>query len=132
MKMIIGGAYQGKIRCAYEYFGFSESDMVNGSICDFEEAFTARCIKSYHKLISRLLAEGVDPVAFTEKLCEANKDVVIIMDEIGCGIVPVEKAERLRREATGRCGCIIAEKSDTVIRVICGIPSFIKGAPPQV
>lgn len=131
MKMIIGGAYQGKIRYACEYFGFSEADMVNGSTCDFEDAFTAVCIKSYHKLISRLLAEGVDPVSFTEKLCDTNRDAVVIMDEIGCGIVPVEKSERLRREATGRCGCIIAENSDAVIRVICGIPSFIKGAPPE-
>lgn len=68
---------------------------------------------------------------FTKRLCETNKDVLIIMDEIDCGIVPLVKAERVRREATGRCGCMIARESDTVIRVICGIPTYIKGAPNE-
>ena len=99
--------------------------------CDFEEAFSARVIKNFHRLILRLIAEGVDPVAFTEKLCEQNKDVVIIMDEIGCGIVPAEKADRIRREAVGRCGCIIAGKCDTVIHMVCGIPSYLKGEPNE-
>lgn len=131
MKMIIGGAYQGKIGCAVRLFGKSEENMVNGNVCDFEEVFTADCLKSYHKMIARLIAQGVDPVQFTERLCETNKDVVVIMDEIGCGIVPLVKAERVRREAVGRCGCIIAAASDTVIRVICGIPEYIKGGPDE-
>jgi hypothetical protein len=63
MKMIIGGAFQGKIGCATELFGINEADMVNGNTCDFEEVFSAVCIKSYHKLIAKLLAEGVDPRA---------------------------------------------------------------------
>ncbi|MCR5600916.1 MAG: bifunctional adenosylcobinamide kinase/adenosylcobinamide-phosphate guanylyltransferase [Ruminococcus sp.] len=131
MKMIIGGAYQGKIRFACNWLDMDRADMINGSTCDFEEAFSADVIKSYHRLIARLLAEGVDPVEFTKKLCEQNKDAVIIMDETGCGIVPIEKSDRTRREVTGRCGCIIARESDTVIRVICGIPTYLKGAPNE-
>ena len=127
MKFIVGGAYQGKIMTACEMFGLKESEMTNGSTCDFEEAFTARCIKSYHRLIARLIAHGVSPVDFTKRLCLENKELVVIMDEIGCGIIPIEKSERKRREETGRCGCIISAASDTVIRVICGIPVFLKG-----
>lgn len=128
MKFIIGGAYQGKIAVACRLFGFTEAEMVNGSTCDFEEVFTAGCIKSYHRIIARLIAQGVSPIEFTKRLCLENQDAVIIMDEIGCGIVPVEKSERRRREDTGRCGCIISSASDTVIRVICGIPVFLKGS----
>ncbi|MBP5433850.1 bifunctional adenosylcobinamide kinase/adenosylcobinamide-phosphate guanylyltransferase [Ruminococcus sp.] len=127
MKFIIGGAYQGKISAAMEIFGIKESDITNGSTCDLEDVFSAKCIKSYHKVIARLLAQGVSPVEFTKRLCLENNDAVIIMDEIGCGIVPVEKSERKRREETGRCGCIISAASDTVIRVICGIPVYLKG-----
>ena len=127
MKFVIGGAYQGKIVTACEMFGLKESDIINGSTCDFEEVFTAKCIKSYHRIIARLMAQGVSPVDFTKRLCLENSGAVIIMDEIGCGIVPVEKSERKRREETGRCGCIISSASDTVIRVICGIPVFLKG-----
>ena len=131
MKMVIGGAYQGKIGFVRDTLGISEENMINGSTCDFEELFTAVCIKSYHKAIARLLAEGVDPVAFTQRLCDKNTGAVIIMDEIGCGIVPIVKSERVRREATGRCGCIIADRSEAVIRVICGIPTYIKGSPDE-
>ena len=49
------------------------------------------------------------------------------MDEIGCGIVPMEKSERVWRENAGRCGCIIAANSVKVIRIVCGIPDIIKG-----
>ncbi len=127
MKFIIGGAYQGKIGTAIELFGVKESEITNGSTCDFDDLFSAKCVKSFHKVIARLLAQGVSPVEFTKRLCLENSDVIIIMDEIGCGIVPVEKSERRRREETGRCGCIISAASDTVIRVICGIPVFLKG-----
>lgn len=127
MIMVTGGAYQGKLDFVYRHFGLSESDITNGSTCDFEEAFSAKCIKSYHRFIARLIAQGVDCVQFTERLCEENRNVIIILDEIGCGIVPSEKSERKRREDTGRCGCIIARSSDAVIRVTCGIPVYIKG-----
>ena len=49
------------------------------------------------------------------------------MNEIGCGIIPLEKSERKWREITGRAGCIIAERAETVYRVCCGIATVIKG-----
>ena len=52
------------------------------------------------------------------------------MDEIGCGIVPIEKTERMLRELTGQCGCIIAEHADCVIRMTCGVPAVLKGELP--
>ncbi|WP_303838467.1 bifunctional adenosylcobinamide kinase/adenosylcobinamide-phosphate guanylyltransferase [Ruminococcus flavefaciens] len=126
MKMVTGGAYQGKLDFVCSHFGMEQVDITNGSTCDFEEVFSAKCIKSYHRLIARLIAQGIDCVQFTERLCSENKDAVIILDEIGCGIIPSEKSERKRREVTGKCGCIIARASDEVIRVTCGIPMYIK------
>ena len=131
MKMIVGGAYQGKIRFACNWLDMDRADMINGSTCDFDAVFSAAVIKNYHRLVARLLAEGVDPVLFTEKLCERSKDAVIIIDEVGCGIVPIDKESRTRREAIGRCGCVIAASSDTVVRVVCGIPTYLKGAPDE-
>lgn len=127
MIMVTGGAYQGKLDFVCRHFGLESADIANGSTCDFEEAFSAKCIKSYHRFIARLIAHGVDCVQFTKRLCAENKDAIIILDEIGCGIIPVEKAERKRREITGKCGCIIAKNSDDVIRVTCGLPVYIKG-----
>lgn len=127
MKLITGGAYSGKKRFVTENMNIFPQDIADGSECDFNEVFTAKCVINYHSLVKRIIAENNDPVAFTEKLCEENSGITVIMDEIGCGIVPVERTERLWREDCGRCGCILSGKSDTVIRVVCGIGTVIKG-----
>lgn len=127
MIFVTGGAYQGKTAYVTALSGNAVTD---GAVCKINEIKGAMIIKNYHLLVKRLIREGKDPILFTEKLCENNPECIIIMDEIGCGIIPAEKSEREWREKVGRCGCIIAEKAETVIRVICGIPQAIKGKLP--
>ncbi len=124
MVMVTGGAYQGKTAYAMRKFGLAENDVADGSAASREALKNARCISNYQELVRRL---GDDSIAFTEELCRCNRKAVVIMDEIGCGIVPVDKSERVWRENVGRCGCIIAANSDTVVRMVCGIPAVIKG-----
>lgn len=60
-------------------------------------------------------------------ICEIpDTTVAIISDEIGCGIVPIDKADREYREQTGRLLTEIAKKCESVERIICGIPCRIK------
>lgn len=127
MIMITGGAFQGKTEYAKQRFGFSDDDILNGGSCDFEAIFSAKCVTEYHLLIKRLLEKNIDVQEFTRRICRENPHAVIIINEIGAGIIPLEKSERIWREETGRAGCIIAEKSAEVVRVICGIPAKIKG-----
>ena len=63
----------------------------------------------------------------------ASKEI-IIADEIGCGLVPLDASEREKRERAGRLACMLAERADTVIRVVCGCPQILKGEgiPEQV
>ena len=124
MIMVTGGAYQGKSAYVTQNFNIAVSDIADGRSCPPEAAKAARCISNYHELVRRL---GNDCISFTEELCRCNPSIIVIIDEIGCGIVPMEKAERCWRENVGRCGCIIAANSDSVIRIVCGIPTFIKG-----
>ena len=63
---------------------------------------------------------------FASKLVRENPDAVICSDEIGSGIHPIDPEERRWREETGRALCILAEASETVTRVFCGIPQRIK------
>ena len=51
---------------------------------------------------------------------------VIICDEIGCGLVPIEKNEREHREKIGRCCIRLAQNAEKVVRVYCGIGTYIK------
>ncbi len=127
MIMITGGAFQGKTEYAKQRFGFSDDDILNGGSCDFEAIFSAKCVTGYHLFIKRLLEKNADAQEFTRWLCREDPDAVVIINEIGAGIIPLEKSERIWREETGRAGCIIAENSREVIRLVCGIPVKIKG-----
>ena len=60
-----------------------------------------------------------------EKLSEYD---VVISTETGCGVVPMNPAEREAREKAGRLNCLLAARAETVIRVFCGIPQVIRGA----
>ena len=128
MIFITGGAAQGKRTFAREKLGINVFS--DGAAAQYEELFGAVCITDYQLLVRRLMNEGTDPAAFTERLCAEGKLSAVIMNEVGCGIVPIEKDERLWRENCGRCGCILAEKADAVIRMVCGIPTVIKGELP--
>ncbi len=123
MVLVTGGSYSGKTEYVKSRFNI---EITNGEDCGFSDAFTAKCISKYHILVKRLLYANNDPVTFTEKLCGENTSLIVITDEIGCGIVPVEKMERVWREAAGKCGCMIAANSSEVIRLISGIPHKIK------
>ena len=67
---------------------------------------------------------------FLDEILEKNPAAVITCDEIGCGIVPIDRADENWREAVGRLCCALAQKADAVVRVIAGVPQFIKGEQP--
>lgn len=125
MIMVTGGAAQGKLKFVTE--NFRPKEIINGADCVLSVPKKAECVINYHELIKRLMLENADTAAFTKKFCAENQNAVIIMNEVGSGIIPMEKSERQWRENVGKCGCIIAERADTVIRITCGIPTVIKG-----
>ncbi len=57
---------------------------------------------------------------------EKHHDMIIISDEIGNGIVPIDPFEREYREKTGRILIELAKQADEVVRVVCGIGQKIK------
>lgn len=124
MILITGGAYQGKTAYVKAHF---QHEITDGAVCMFDAAKTAAILTNYHLLIRRLTESGMDAESFTSALCSENPDCIVLLDEIGSGIIPTEKKERVWREAVGRAGCILAEHSETVIRLLCGIPAAIKG-----
>ena len=124
MILITGGAYQGKTAYAQAHISHT---FTNGESCGFDEAKAAKVLTNYHALIRRLTESGIDAEAFTAAFCKANPGCVVLLDEVGSGIIPMEKSERMWREAVGRAGCILAENARTVIRLVCGIPIVLKG-----
>lgn len=124
MIFITGGAYEGKKKYARERFGFSDADFADASAASEEQLLKAVCIENFHEYVKRITDNN--PEEFTQRLILENSSAVIIMNETGSGIIPLEKTERILREQTGRCGCLIAGASEEVIRVCCGIGVKIK------
>ncbi|ETP73704.1 adenosyl cobinamide kinase/adenosyl cobinamide phosphate guanylyltransferase [Lachnospiraceae bacterium JC7] len=55
-----------------------------------------------------------------------KREIVIIMREVGSGVVPMDREEREWREAVGRVSCIFASRADRVYRLLAGIPQRLK------
>ncbi len=127
MIMVIGGACENKVQTVVKLFSVDPSEIVDGRKCNLEEVMKSRCISNFHFLIKRIFELGKDTDEFVKRFCNQNSKAIIIMDEIGCGVVPIKKNDRKMREAVGRAGCIIAENSQYAVRVCCGINTFIKG-----
>lgn len=126
MIFIIGGSYQGKTDFAVNKFGLSPDEITEGS-APYDKLISAKCIRHFEDFVSSAAVRNEDPLKLTEKLLSGNPDVIIIMTEIGCGIIPIEKSQRVYRELVGKTGCLIAGLAEKVIRITCGIPTLIKG-----
>ena len=125
--LIIGGAYQGKLAYAQglpQYGG----ETLDGANAD-EAAFSnAACVNHLHLFVQKLLREGVPPEAVQDLITQNTADKIILCDDICGGIVPMDKAEILWRETTGRLLCDLTKCADVVVRMQCGLPQAWKGA----
>lgn len=129
MRLVIGGAYQGKCEYAAAILrcrSLSNQRVADGGKDSFESALKATVIIDFQEYIRRLLEEGKDPLKFTRNVIRFNSSVLILMDEVGNGVVPTKTEERFYREMAGKAGQILSNEASEVHRVICGIGTRIK------
>lgn len=124
MKMVIGGAFQGK--SAFAQREFPEIDWVSGEEICLEELMQAQGVLGFHLFIRKELKAGRDVSGLAERMIRENPEVILVSDEIGYGVVPIDAFDRAYREAVGRVCTRLAEFSDRVVRVVCGIGTVIK------
>ena len=108
MKLYIGGAYQGQAELA-------RSENPGAVILD-----------DFHEAVRAALSRGEEPREFARRVCAAHPDAVIVANEVGAGVVPVDAGERAYREAVGRALCVIAQAAESVTRAVCGIGVRVK------
>ena len=87
---------------------------------------TMRAIVNYQEEIRYRTSRGEDPEKTLSDLVQRVPDLILCANEIGMGIVPMDRSERDYREAAGRTLCMAARMADEVWRVICGIGERIK------
>lgn len=113
MILIIGGAHCGKRHYAAACLGYDLEQMSN-QLDDAPVLYD----------LQRLLQECTD---YEMLLPMLRQKQIIICDEVGCGVVPMDAHERRWRETVGRVCCLLAHEADKVIRIQCGIGTVIKG-----
>lgn len=135
MEFIIGGSHQGKRAYGKKQRASGLICYLDGATCLEEEVLSCEGIYNFHLLIRRTMESSKNQSIevwervweeYINKLFKENPNIIIISDEIGGGIVPIDKFERMYREITGRVGCMIAKKSNRVVRVFCGIGTVMK------
>jgi adenosyl cobinamide kinase/adenosyl cobinamide phosphate guanylyltransferase len=115
MVLVIGGRASGKREYVKAAYGYGDADMSDD------------------------IADSLPVVYDLQRICHtrpgeadaiyeaAQKKAVVICDEIGSGVVPIDIHERRWRDECGRLCARLAASADTVVRVTCGIGVTIKG-----
>ncbi|MCM1284061.1 MAG: bifunctional adenosylcobinamide kinase/adenosylcobinamide-phosphate guanylyltransferase [Muribaculaceae bacterium] len=111
MKLVIGGAAQGKLEYVVNKYASQENVVI---------------VNRLHQWVRRRMESGGCPEAEIMSYVDSHEDCIIICDEIGNGIVPVEPFEREYRECVGRILVQLAGRAEEVERILCGIGQKIK------
>ena len=113
MEVYFGGAFQGKLDYVLKKKG--NLKVADGRDCDEKRLQSADVVNHLHLLIQRRIAAG-----------ESTDTLIDELYEVGSGIVPLERKDRIYREAVGRVLCAAVAKSDRVERILCGIGQCLK------
>ena len=126
MIFVTGGCFQGKQQWVLQNCQVQPFRVADGAVCSMEVIKSAGVLDHFHLLVRRWMQAGKIPADEMEKILSDNPDSVIITDEIGSGIVPLDVKECEWREVHGRICCQLAGRADAVFRVIAGIGQKIK------
>lgn len=86
-------------------------------------------INHLHLWVKDLLREGMEEAAVQSTILSwvaTHQNTILICDELGNGIVPLEKMERIWREQTGRLMIELAKQAERVERILCGLGQRLK------
>ena len=142
MKLIIGGFAQGKLSYVLRKLQEEEkraymiidensealADLWKDRLPDIS-AGEVEIVNHLHRILQRADSQeqGLQWIRQAEAYCrDRGAELVIICDELGCGVVPVAAEDREYRERVGRVLCEAAARAQSVERIVCGIAAAIK------
>lgn len=140
MELYIGGFAQGKleyVKCRYNENQKTEKLFVKVIDCadsHYKKMFLeTECdvliLNHLHLWVRDLLDEGMEEEKIQTTILswiKSNPDAIVICDELGNGIVPIKKQERIWREQTGRLMIELAKQAERVERILCGLGQRLK------
>ncbi len=127
MKLIIGGTAQGKLEYVLLKYDVQKNMVWDGVLPnDRKLNKNIVVINHFHQWVKSRMVSGGCPEDEIMSFLDCSEDCIIICDEIGNGIVPIDPFERQYRERTGRLLVQLAMRAEEVERIICGIGQKIK------
>lgn len=130
MELYIGGFAQGKMEYCRELYPHAKVYDENTFFELVTDASEDVVIwNHFHLCVKQLLQDGKDTDAIAKLISIVEKQhpkLLVISDEVGNGIVPMQTDERLYRETTGRLLIEIAKQAQKVVRITCKIAQQIK------
>ena len=140
MELYIGGFAQGKleyVKCRYNENQKTEKLFVKVIDCVdshykkmlLETECDVLILNHLHLGVRDLLDEGMEEEKIQTTILswiKSNPDAIVICDELGNGIVPIKKQERIWREQTGRLMIELAKQAERVERILCGLGQRLK------
>lgn len=130
---ITGGAYQGKLdyvltRLAAESPQDSELEPAVFT-CQMDTLaidFSCQVINKLHLFVWAMQQQSRDARQYLIDHRDDLNGHWLICDDISAGVVPIDEATRLWREATGRCSVWLAREAAEVQRLFCGLATCLK------
>lgn len=124
MKLIIGGAYQGKLDFAKETFGLREGEIFTCQGTEID--FSARCVDKLEEFTYACVQQGIDALSYMKDHKDQWQDKILICQDISCGVVPLGADLRAWRQDTGRLCQYLSREAESVSRIFCGLEQKLK------
>ncbi|RXJ03890.1 hypothetical protein DS745_00415 [Anaerobacillus alkaliphilus] len=145
MHFVVGGAFHGKKNWVIEHFCLNHKDYtwINGYSKELSlDSFELTEVKTNNVVI-----EGVEQLIITnqqvlississfqtwvEKIKKwedafLNRQVIIIGTDMGKGIVPIDKQQRMNRDEVGRCFQVLSSQAREVSLIWYGLQQVLK------
>ena len=118
MILVVGGRGSGK-RAYVRALGYGDADV------SADAAGDAFVTVDAHEIVR---AGDCDVEGLAAWLAEHRS--VITCSEVGSGIVPIDPEERAWRDRVGLLCQLLAKRARAVVRMVCGIPTAVKGRLP--
>lgn len=135
MELYIGGYAQGKLKFVLETRNKSRFIVIDGQSGDalgedFSGEATAKeqqiIWNHFHLWVREGMKKGMEIEKEAEAFLSKHPDCIIISEEVGNGIVPLDAFEREYRERLGRLLIRLAARAERVERILCGLGQRLK------
>ncbi len=145
MHFVIGGAFHGKKRWVVDQYCINPFNSIWFNC--YESITSFRSFEFSKLMANTVVIEGLEQLimnhdksfgnlpnvfqAWLQEILEweklnRNRQVIIIGTDIGKGVVPVEKKQRLDRDEVGRCFQLLTQQATEVSLIWYGIQQKIK------